>query len=109
MSFSVGGGQSCVVGNEAFTGESAGVHASPSCAASPTQAPARQTGQTWIPGRFGSRSPSRKSAEVSGRFRAAVAPVLQFMLPLAFAATEFTTHTLVGVLPGFGIGSGGPK
>jgi hypothetical protein len=34
---------------------------------------------------------------------------LQFAVPLASVATTLTTHTLVGVLPEFGIGSGGPK
>jgi hypothetical protein len=45
---------------------------------------------------------------VSGRFRCD-APVLQFPVPLALVATTLTTHTLVGVLTEFGIGSGGPK
>ena len=36
-------------------------------------------------------------------------PVTQFAEPLALVATTLTTHTLVGVLPEFGIGSGGPK
>ena len=45
---------------------------------------------------------------MSGRFRCVV-PVLQFPVPLALVATTLTTHTLVGVLPEFGMGSGGPK
>ena len=45
---------------------------------------------------------------MSGRFRCD-APVLQFPVPLALVATTLMTHTLVGVLPEFGIGSGGPK
>ena len=67
-----------------------------------------QTGQTWMPGAAGKRSPSRYRTEVSGRLRCD-APVLQFAVPLALVATTFTTHTLVGVLPAFGMGSGGPK
>src|SRR5690242_13901905 len=135
MLLSAGGGQSCEVGKPALMALSAGlqarpsfappwqvfamaqvpapqsaftVQAMPSCAPSPTQAWSVQIGQTWMPGRFGSRSPSRKSVEVSGRFRFD-APVLQFAVPVAFVETELTTHTLVGVLTVLGIGSGGPK
>jgi hypothetical protein len=36
-------------------------------------------------------------------------PVTQFADPVASVATTLTTHTLVGVLPEFGIGSGPPK
>src|SRR5438552_8410209 len=77
-------------------------------AAAATHTPARQTGQTWTPDRAGSRSPSRKSSELSGRLRLE-APVEQSAEPLASVVTELTTQTLVGVLPGFGIGSGGPN
>ena len=37
------------------------------------------------------------------------APLEQLAVPVALAVTELMTHTLVGVLPGFGIGSGGPN
>src|SRR5437899_7142135 len=84
------------------------VQSMPSWAASPTHAPARHTGHTWTPGRFSSRSPSRKISELSGRLRLE-APVEQSAEPLASVVTELTTQTLVGVLPGFGIGSGGPN
>ena len=50
----------------------------------------------------------RKISELSGRLRLE-APVEQSAVPLALAVTELMTHTLVGVLPGFGIGSGGPN
>src|SRR5881628_2900684 len=39
----------------------------------------------------------------------AEAPLLQSAVPLAFCATTLTTQTLVGVLAGFGIGSGWPN
>src|SRR5438128_9139491 len=61
-----------------------------------------------MPGRAGSRSPSRKISELSGRVRLE-APLEQLVEPLALAVTELMTQTLVGVLPGFGIGSGGPN
>src|SRR6266481_3858114 len=77
-------------------------------AAAATHAPARQTGQTWTPARAGSRSPVRKISELSGRLRLE-APLLQSAEPVALVVTELMTHTLVGVLPGFGIGSGGPN
>ena len=67
-----------------------------------------QTGQTWMPGAFGKRSPSRKISELSGRLRLE-APLEQSAEPLALVVTELMTHTLVGVLTGFGIGSGGPN
>src|SRR3989442_14234875 len=79
---------------------------SPGAAA--THAPARQTGQTWMPGRAASRSPSRKISELSGRLRLE-APVEQLAVPLALVVTVLMTHTLVGVLPGVGIGSGGAE
>ncbi len=66
------------------------------------------TGQTWTPGAFGKRSPSRKISELSGRLRLE-APLEQSAEPLALVVTELMTHTLVGVLTGFGIGSGGPN
>ena len=50
----------------------------------------------------------RKISELSGRLRLE-APVEQSAVPLALAVTELMTQTLVGVLPGFGIGSGGPN
>ena len=37
------------------------------------------------------------------------APLEQSAVPLAFCATVLMTQTLVGGLPGFGIGSGGPN
>src|SRR5438132_1456839 len=61
-----------------------------------------------IPGRAGSRSPSMKISELSGRLRLET-PVEQLAVPVALAVTVLMTHTLVGVLPGFGIGSGGPN
>src|SRR6266446_10418142 len=39
----------------------------------------------------------------------AEAPLRQSAVPLALAATTLTTQTLVGVLAGFGIGSGWPN
>ena len=39
----------------------------------------------------------------------AEAPLLQSAVPLALAATTLMTQTLVGVLAGFGIGSGWPN
>jgi hypothetical protein len=72
----------------------------------------RQTGHGWIPAMVleGSVavSPVRKSTEESGRAML-VAPVLQITDPTGGAATAFSTHTLVGVLPGFGTASGAPK
>src|SRR5215470_10772057 len=56
----------------------------------------------------GRRSPSRYSCEVSGRLRLE-APLVQSAEPLASVATTLMTQTLVGVLPAFGIGSGGPN
>src|SRR6201987_1567310 len=61
------------------------------------------TGHTWMPGAFGNRSPVRKRVEVSGRLRAE-ARLEQSAVPLASADTELMTQTLVGVLPGFGMG-----
>src|SRR5439155_943854 len=66
------------------------------------------TRQTWMPGAAGKRSPSRKISELSGRL-ICEAPLEQSAVPVAFAVTELMTHTLVAVLPGFGIGSGGPN
>src|SRR5213596_2848762 len=138
MSLATGGGQSWVVGKSPRVpmAESDGVQAMPSLgppwhkvalvqepAPAPGQSasllqgpvafvPALQvwlhTGHTWIPGAFGNRSPSRKSSELSGRLRVE-APLQHSAVPLASAATVLTTQTLVGVLSGFGIGSGGPK
>src|SRR5437870_4741765 len=138
MSVAAGGGQSWVVGKSESvpTTESAGVQAMPSLgppwhlfepAQEPAPAPGQSasvlhgplrfvpalhvwlhTGQTWMPGAFGNRSPVRKISELSGRLRLE-APVEQSVVPLALAVTELMTHTLVGVLPGFGIGSGGPN
>src|SRR5881628_2579440 len=138
MSMATGGVQSWVVGksDRVPSAESAGVQAMPSLgppwhlfepaqepAAAPGQSasvlhgplrfvPALQvllhTGQTWMPGAFGNRSPSRKRVEVSGRLMAE-APLAQSAVPLASAATVLMTQTLVGVLPGFGMGSGGPN
>src|SRR2546428_13167697 len=67
-----------------------------------------QTGQLWIPGAFGKRSPVRKSSELSGRLRFE-APLAQSAVPLASAGTELMTHRLIGVVAEFGIGSGGPN
>src|SRR6266481_7038403 len=38
-----------------------------------------------------------------------LAPLEQSAVPLALVVTALMTQTLVGVLPGFGIGSGGPN
>src|SRR5947207_14314599 len=65
-------------------------------------------GQSWNSGAAGRRSRSRKISELSGRLRRE-APVEQSAVPLALVVTVLMTHTLVGVLPGFGIGSGGPN
>src|SRR2546425_8204500 len=136
MSLTAGGGQSWVVGKLWLSAESTGVQAMPSLgppwhlfepaqepAAAPGQSasvlhgplrfvPALQvllhTGQTWTPGAFGNRSPSRKISELSGRLRLE-APLEQSAAPLALVVTELMTQTLVGVLDGFGIGSGGPN
>ena len=97
MSRFAGGGQSWVLGKLGLSAESAGVQAPPSLAPPwhlivPAQEPAPapgqsasllhgpplfepalqvglQTGQLWIPGAFGKRSPVRKSSELSGRLR----------------------------------------
>ncbi len=61
-----------------------------------------------MPGTSGAMSPVRKISEVSGRLRAE-APVEQSAVPLALVDTVLMTQTLVGGLPAFGIGSGGPK
>ena len=72
----------------------------------------RQTGQGWMPGMvpLGSFDPSpvRKRTDERGRLRA-VAPVLQTTDPDGGPPTVFSTHTLVGVVPGFGTASGAPK
>src|SRR5438046_9265129 len=132
-----GGGQSWLVGKLALSGESAGVQAAPSLAPPWHFAEPAQMGQTWTrteqnppvhvelavhtvpllvpPTQWslpavsgGNRSPSRKRVEVSGRLTAE-APLEQSAVPLASVATEVMTHTLVGGLAGFGIGSGGPN
>src|SRR5216110_262880 len=138
MSMAAAGGQSWVVGksDRVPTTESAGVQAMPSLGPpwhlfEPAQEPAPplgqsasllqgplifvpalqvllHTGQTWMPGAFGNRSPSRKISELSGRL-SCEAPLPQSAVPLALVDTVLMTHTLVGVLPGFGIGSGGPN
>src|SRR5436309_5252115 len=136
MSRFAGGGQSWVVGKLGFSAESAGVQAPPSLAPPwhlfvPAQelAPAPgqsasllhgpplfepalqvglQTGQLWIPGAFGKRSPVRKSSELSGRLRLE-APLPQSAVPVASADTVLMTHRLIGVVAVFGIGSGGPN
>src|SRR5438445_5370821 len=66
------------------------------------------TGHTWMPGAAGNRSPVRKISELSGRL-SCEAPVVQFAVPVALAVTVLMTHTLVGVLAVFGIGSAGPN
>src|SRR5213078_4226712 len=136
MSRFAGGGQSWVLGKLGLSAESAGVQAPPSLAPPwhlivPAQEPAPapgqsasllhgpplfvpalqvwlQTGQLWIPGAFGNRSPARKSSELSGRLRFE-APVTQSAEPVASADTELMTHRLIGVVVEFGIGSGGPN
>src|SRR5438132_792073 len=138
MSMAAAGGQSCVVGksDRVPTTESDGVQARPLLGPpwqtfEPVQEPAPplgqsastlhgpvlfvpalhvwlHTGQTWMPGAAGNRSPSRKISELSGRLRLE-APVEQSAVPVALAVTVLMTQTLVGVLPGFGIGSGGPN
>ena len=130
------GGQSWVVGKLGLSAESPGVQAMPSLgppwhlivpAQEPAPAPGQsasllhgpplfvpalqvwlQTGQLWIPGAFGNRSPARKSYELSGRLRFE-APVTQSAEPVASADTELMTHRLIGVVVEFGIGSGGPN
>src|SRR5437867_2861424 len=116
MSMATGGGQSWVVGksDRVPTTESAGVQARPLLgppwhtfepaqepapplgqSASPLHGPVEfvpalqvllHTGQTWMPGAAGNRSPSRKISELSGRLRAE-APVEQLAVPLALAVT----------------------
>src|SRR2546426_3029983 len=136
MSRVAGGGQSWVVGKLGLSAESAGVQPRPSLAPPwhlivPAQEPAPapgqsasllhgpplfepalqvglQTGQLWIPGAFGKRSPVRKSSELSGRLRLE-APLAQSAVPLASADTVLMTHRLIGVVAVFGIGSGGPN
>src|SRR6266446_1046690 len=133
-----GGGQSWLVGKLGVSGESAGVQAPPSLAPPWHFPSAAQMGQTWTPteqnpppvhvalavhtapglvpptqwslpeASGGNRSPSRKRIEVSGRLTAE-APLEQSAVPLASVATALMTHTLVGGLAGFGIGSGGPN
>src|SRR3989442_5387884 len=133
-----GGGQSWVVGksDRVPTTESLGVQAMPSLgppwhlfepAQEPAPAPGQSasvlhgplrfvpalhvwlhTGQTWMPGAFGNRSPVRKISELSGRL-SCEAPVVQSAVPVASVVTVLMTHTLVGVLAEFGIGSGGPN
>src|SRR5436309_15808165 len=61
-----------------------------------------------MPGAAGNRSPVRKISELRGRLRLET-PVEQSAEPLASAVTVLMTHTLVGVLAEFGIGSGGPN
>ena len=136
MSRFAGGGQSWVVGKLGLSAESAGVQAPPSLAPPwhlfvPAQEPAPapgqsasllhgpplfepalqvglQTGQLWIPGAFGKRSPVRKSSELSGKLMLE-APLAQSAVPVASADTELMTHRLIGVVAEFGIGSGGPN
>src|SRR5437899_5740588 len=136
MSSTGGGGQSWLVGKLSLSAESAGVQPVPSLGPpwqtfGPVQEPAPapgqsasvlhgpvlfvpalhvwlHTGQTWMPGAFGNRSPVRKISELSGRLRNE-APREQSAEPLASAITELMTHTLVSVLAEFGIASGGPK
>src|SRR3989454_10801879 len=136
MSRFAGGGRGGVPGRLGLSGESAGVQAPPSLAPPwhlivPAQEPAPapgqsasllrapplfepalqvwlQTGQLWIPGAFGKRSPVRKSSELSGRLRLE-APLAQSAVPVALADTELMTHRLIGVVAEFGIGSGGPN
>src|SRR5438552_16306381 len=137
MSMATGGGQSWVVGKapRVPTTDSAGVQAMPSLgppwhlfepAQEPAPAPGQSaselhgplrfvpalqvwlhTGQTWMPGAFGNRSPSRKISELSGRL-SCEAPLEQSAVPVALADTVLMTHTLVDGVAEFGIGSGGP-
>src|SRR5438128_12691519 len=134
MSRFAGGGQSWVVGKVGLSAESAGVQSAPSLAPPwhlfvPAQEPAPapgqsasllhgpplfepalqvwlQTGQLWIPGAFGNRSPVRKSSELSGRLRFE-APVTQSAEPVASADTECMTHRLICGVVELGIGRGG--
>jgi hypothetical protein len=53
-------------------------------------------------------SPVRKRTDESGSAML-VAPVLQVTDPERAPPTALSTHTLVGVLPGFGTASGPPK
>src|SRR5947207_4862818 len=107
MSKAAGGGQSWVVGKLGFSAESAGVHGPP-LLGPPWHTLLKHTGQGWMPGTSEAMSPVRKNSELSGRLRPE-APVEQSAEPLALAVTELMTQTLVGGLPGFGIGSGGPN
>ena len=59
--------------------------------------------------RFGSRSPTRKIVEPSGRLKFVIAPVEQSLVPEPLAVTVLMTHVLVGGVLPFGSGSGGPK
>src|SRR2546422_5843341 len=128
MSLTAGGGQAWGVGKLWLSAESAGVQAmrslgppwhlfepaqepaaAPGQSASVLHGPLRfvpalhvwlHTGQTWMPGAFGNRSPVRKISDLSGRLRNE-APVEQSAEPLASAVTEMMTHTLVSGLAEF--------
>jgi hypothetical protein len=70
--------------------------------------PPVQSGHGWMPAVSGRLSPTRKISELSGSEICAV-PALQSSAPEAAVETVLMTHVLVGVLLGFGIGSGAPK
>src|SRR4029453_15166528 len=81
-----------LVGYAALSADVPGVHAMP-LFGPPTQVRLEQSGHGWIPGivLLGS---------------VAVSPAA---VPLGAPPTAFRTHTLVGVLPGFGTARGPPK
>src|SRR5262245_63040700 len=78
----------------------------------PVQLPFRHSGHGWIPGMVLEGSvavaPVRKRTDDSGALML-VSPVSQFAWPLTPDDSVLRTHTLVGVLPGFGTASGAPK
>src|SRR5439155_1644148 len=127
MSLTGGGGQSWLVGKLSLSAESAGVQPVPSLGPpwhtfTPVQEPAPapgqsasllhgplkfvpasqvwlHTGQTWMPGAFGNRSPSRKSSELSGRLRLE-APVVVLTAPgSGLAAAQLSRAVLVVAAP----------
>jgi hypothetical protein len=105
------GGQSLLVGNDALIADVPATQAMPLFGPA-TQLPLTHSGQGWMPGMVlpGSVdvSPVRKRTDDSGAAMS-VAPVLQSTVPLTSADRVLITQTLVGVLPGFGTGSGAPK
>ena len=105
------GGQSLEVGNDGLSADVPATQAM-ELFGPPTQVPAEQSGQGWMPGMVAPGSvdvsPVRKMTAESGAAMV-VAPVEQSTVPLGGAENLFITQTLVGVLPGFGTASGAPK